>query len=155
MRNPQVHAHNKSNYMPTTPTPNLPLPNEIPPTHSPPLSAYPTPCPPPDTSRSLTVTQSPPADQPAASKEHRCWLRRYAATRDKALHNYPAAHFERNPSPCTIQSRHWSEEILNLYPIKGAARYLTVGNFASAGRSLELAENPTSGEQSLKCDTFV
>ena len=26
-----------------------------------------------------------------------------------------------------------SEEVLNLYPIQGAARYLTVGNFASAG----------------------
>jgi hypothetical protein len=34
-----------------------------------------------------------------------------------------------------------SEEVLNLYPIQGVARYLTVRNFASAGRPLELAEN--------------
>jgi hypothetical protein len=68
-------------------------------------------------------------------------LQRYAAASDEAPHNYPATHFGRNPpqsNPAT-----GSEEVLNLYPIKGAARYLTVGNFASAGRSLELAENRT------------
>jgi hypothetical protein len=27
-----------------------------------------------------------------------CWLQRYAATSDEALHNYPATHFGRNPA---------------------------------------------------------
>jgi hypothetical protein len=35
---------------------------------------------------------------------------------------------------------------LNLYPIKEAARYVTVGNFASVGRLLELAGNETFRE---------
>ncbi|MCU1249776.1 MAG: hypothetical protein JWQ49_2805 [Edaphobacter sp.] len=54
------------------------------------------------------------------------------------------------PPPISDETRHpvqsnpatGSEEVLNL----GAARYLTVGNFASAGRSLELAENATLQE---------
>ena len=36
-----------------------------------------------------------------------CWLQRYAATSDEALHNYPATHFGRNPPASTIQFRHW------------------------------------------------
>jgi hypothetical protein len=42
--------------------------------------------------------------------------------------------------PVQSNSATGSEEVLNLYPIQGAARYLTVGNFASTCRSLELAE---------------
>jgi hypothetical protein len=48
------------------------------------------------------------------------------------------------PPPISDEARHAVQSnpatgILNLYPIQGAA----VGDFASAGQSLELAENPT------------
>jgi hypothetical protein len=45
-----------------------------------------------------------------------CWLQRYAATRDEALHNYPATHFGRNPPPSTIQSCHWKRRGLEPVP---------------------------------------
>ena len=48
-----------------------------------------------------------------------CWLQRYAATSDEALHSYPATRFGRNPSPVSV------------HPTIGSD--LTVGNFASAG----------------------
>jgi hypothetical protein len=54
-----------------------------------------------------------------------CWLQRYAATSDEALHNYPDTHFGRNPPPVQSNPATGSEEVLNLYPIQGAARYLT------------------------------
>jgi len=45
-----------------------------------------------------------------------------------------------------------NEEVLNLYPIQGAARYLTVENFASSGPSLKLAENGASSTG--RCNTI-
>jgi hypothetical protein len=64
--------------------------------------------------------------------------------------NYPATHFGRNQPPAT-----GSEEVLNLYPIQGAARDLTVENSASEGRALELAENATFGERLITQDFDV
>src|SRR5713101_5879295 len=80
-----------------------------------------------------------------------CWLQRYAATRCNVMRPLATKHFTIIPPPISYETRHpvqsnpatGSEEVLNLYPIKGAARYLTVANFASAGRSLELAANAT------------
>src|SRR5260370_22400631 len=79
-----------------------------------------------------------------------CWLQRYAATRCNVMPPLATKHCTIIPPPISDETRHpvqsnpatGSEEVLNLYPIQGPARYLTVGNFASASRSLELAEKP-------------
>ena len=78
-----------------------------------------------------------------------CWLQRYAATRCNVMPPLATKRCTIIPPPISDETRHpvqsnpatGSEEVVNLNPIQGAARYLTVGDFASeGGRSLELAE---------------
>ena len=78
----------------------------------------------------------------------RCWLQRYAAARCNVMPPLPMKRRTIIPPPISDDTRHpvqsnlaaGSGEVLNSHPIQWAARYLTVGNFASAGGpSLELA----------------
>jgi hypothetical protein len=62
-----------------------------------------------------------------------CWLQRYAATSDEACTIIPPPISDETRHPVQSNPATGSEEVLNLYPIQGAARYLAVGNFASAG----------------------
>ena len=77
-----------------------------------------------------------------ASKSDDCWMRRYAATSDEALHNYPATHLGRNPPPSTIQSRDWKRRGLEPVPDPRGNQDTTLSQTSpQQGQSPELADN--------------
>jgi hypothetical protein len=94
----------------------------------------------------LRMAESGSGSRAVALPLGECWLQRYAATSDEALHNYPATISDETRHTVQFNPATGNEDVLNPYPIQGATRYLTVRNFASSGPSLELVENLTLRE---------